>query len=189
MTSDSAWLAGHALLLLIDAPVTPRAAVSTARAAGMAGVVAYPTQLGSLGDTGEVTVASVVGYPSGRHHSLVKAAEARLAVAQGATEVWLTPDPSVSDPNVLLAEFVTVREAVPVPVTLAVLLGEHADAVAQAAALAGVDRLVGERGASISTALPQTRWVDTLEEVLDALDGGVDRVAVSDVAAVSPTAG
>lgn len=180
-----AWLAGHAFLMLVDAhraPSSVPAAVAEAREEGLAGVVVYPSHLGVVGDAGELTVATVVGYPSGRHHSLVKAAEARLAVAQGATEVWLTPDPTIDDANMLLAEFVAVREAVPHPVTLAVLVESSApQRVAEAAALAGVDRLI--TGASISM-LPRTATVDTLDEVLDALERGADRVAVSSVAAV-----
>lgn len=184
MESDLAWLAGHAFLLLIDAPLPPAAIpdrVAAAREAGLAGVVVHPSHVGLVGDTGGLTVAAVVGYPSGRHHSLVKAAEARLAVAQGATEVWLTPDPTIDDANSLLAEFVAVREAVPSPVHLAVLLGDGHEAAAQAAALAGVDRVV--TGASIS-ALPRTAPADTLDAVIAALEEGADRVAVSSVTAV-----
>ncbi|NLA57023.1 MAG: hypothetical protein GX859_12175 [Corynebacterium humireducens] len=184
-----AWLSGHAFLMLLDATVSPSdvpTGVAAAREAGLAGVVLYPSHLGVAGDTGELTVAAVVGYPSGRHHTLVKAAEARLAVAQGATEVWLTPDPTIDDPNTLLAEFVAVREAVPPPVTLAVYLESGRQAVAEAAALAGVDRLI--TGASLS-GLPRTAPADTLEAVITALEQGADRVAVSSVAAVCPPPG
>lgn len=187
-----AWLAGHAFLMLVDAhraPSSVPAAVAEAREEGLAGVVVYPSHLGVVGDAGELTVATVVGYPSGRHHSLVKAAEARLAVAQGATEVWLTPDPTIDDANMLLAEFVAVREAVPSPVTLAVFPGsghQAGAAVARAAALAGVDRLVTED--PVGT-LPWTAPADTLDAVITALEQGADRVAVSSAAAVRQTPG
>ena len=187
-----AWLSGHAFLMLLGADVSPSdipAGVAAAREAGLAGVVLYPSHLGVAGDTGELTVAAVVGYPSGRHHTLVKAAEARLAVAQGATEVWLTPDPGIDDPNALLAEFVAVREAVPSPVTLAVFPGsghQAGAAVARAAALAGVDRLVTED--PVGT-LPWTAPADTLDAVITALEQGADRVAVSSAAAVRQTPG
>lgn len=187
MTSDAAWLSGHAFLLLVDAPVV-RDGVDRARSAGLRGVVLAPSTLQSAGDTEGLTVAAVVGWPSGRHHTLVKAAEARLAVAQGATEIWLATDPHIADPNALLAEIVAVREAVPPPVTLAVHLdaGRGADsarALAEAAALAGAERLVGT---SMSGDLPHTLLADSLDAVIDALDAGADRVAVSDVAAVCP---
>ena len=67
---------------LVDVPVTPTQArhrALAARDAGLAGVVVSPSHLAAVGEPAGLTVASVVGYPSGRHHSLVKAAEARLA--------------------------------------------------------------------------------------------------------------
>lgn len=179
-----AWLSGRAFLMLIDPTVSPSdvpAAVAEAREAGLAGIVLYPSHLGMAGDTGELTVAVVVGYPSGRHHTLVKAAEARLAVAQGATEVWLATDPGITNPNTLLAEFVAVREAVPSPVKLAVFLEPGQEAVAEAAALAGVDRLV--TAASVGR-LPRTAPADTLDDVITALEQGADHVAVSTTAVV-----
>ncbi len=176
--TDEAWLRGRAFLLLVDAPVNIPEAVARARAAGLAGVVLHPSHLQAAGDTEGLTVVSVVGYPSGCHHTLVKAAEARLAVAQGADEIWLATDPAITDENTLLAEFVAVREAVPPPVTLAVF-GEHAGT----ARLAGVDRMVG---ASMSGDLPHTILCHSLDDVIDALEAGADRVAVSDVAAVCP---
>ncbi|MFC6147242.1 hypothetical protein [Corynebacterium nasicanis] len=169
--------------MLIDAPVV-RDGVDRARSAGLRGVVLAPSTLPSAGDTAGLTVAAVVGWPTGRHHTLVKAAEARLAVAQGATEIWLATDPHVTDPNALLAEIVAVREAVPPPVTLAVY--RHPDAspaLAEMAALAGAERMVG---ASISGDLPHTLRADSLDEVIAALEQGADRVAVSDAAAVCP---
>ncbi|QGU03641.1 2-deoxyribose-5-phosphate aldolase [Corynebacterium comes] len=201
MTSDLAWLKGHAFLMCVGPGTTPGdvpAAVAGARDAGLGGIVLSPSHLELAGDTGGLTVAVVVGFPTGRHHSLVKAAEARLAVQQGAAEVWLTPDPGVAEMNTLLAEFVAVREAVPHPVTLAVILETPARtpadvaAVAEAARLAGVDRLVtatgwlGEApGASASMPLPLTvTGVRDLDGVIAALDSGADRVGVSSVSAV-----
>ena len=39
-----------------------------------------------------LTVATVCGFPSGKHHVLVKAAEARLAVQFGASEIDMVVD-------------------------------------------------------------------------------------------------
>lgn len=179
---------GRAFLLLVDVPVTPTQACHralAARDAGLAGIVVSPSHLAAVGEPEGLTVASVVGYPSGRHHSLVKAAEARLAVQQGAGEIWLTPDATVDDPNTLLAEFVAVREAVPAPVHLAVLVvdGPHGEAAAEAARLAGADRVVS--GASIRTDLPRTAvGADDLAGVIAALEAGADRVGVSELSAL-----
>ncbi|MFE3446711.1 deoxyribose-phosphate aldolase [Nocardia sp. NPDC059180] len=62
-----------------------------------------------------LAVATVAGFPSGKHHSLVKGAEARLAVDQGAAEVDMVIDVGaavVGDYTAVLADIVTVREAV-----------------------------------------------------------------------------
>lgn len=62
-----------------------------------------------------LVVATVAGFPSGKHHSLVKGAEARLAVDQGANEVDMVIDVGAAvagDYSAVLADIVTVREAV-----------------------------------------------------------------------------
>ncbi|MBF6394717.1 deoxyribose-phosphate aldolase [Nocardia cyriacigeorgica] len=62
-----------------------------------------------------LVVATVAGFPSGKHHSLVKGAEARLAVDQGAAEVDMVIDVGAAvagDYSAVLADIVTVREAV-----------------------------------------------------------------------------
>ncbi len=62
-----------------------------------------------------LVVATVAGFPSGKHHSLVKGAEARLAVEQGADEVDMVIDVGAAvagDYAAVLADIVTVREAV-----------------------------------------------------------------------------
>ncbi|MGV9679560.1 deoxyribose-phosphate aldolase [Nocardia sp. NPDC003482] len=62
-----------------------------------------------------LVVATVAGFPSGKHHSLVKGTEARLAVDQGAAEVDMVIDVGAAlagDYNAVLADIVTVREAI-----------------------------------------------------------------------------
>ena len=85
-------------------------------------------------------VATVAGYPTGRHHSLIKASEARLAVQSGAAEVWVAVDALLGDATALI----TVREACPQPVALGLIVpsSEHAAAAARAAAQAGFDKLI-----------------------------------------------
>lgn len=70
-------------------------------------------------------VIAVAGYPTGRHHSLVKAAEARLAVQSGSAEVWVAVDALLGDATSLLSELVTLREACPLPVRLGLILPER----------------------------------------------------------------
>ena len=54
--------------------------------------------------TSTPAVATVVGFPSGKHATLVKATEARFAVEHGAVEVdvgWISPRPSSVMPCLL----------------------------------------------------------------------------------------
>ncbi|MDY3127274.1 MAG: hypothetical protein SOW59_03975, partial [Corynebacterium sp.] len=105
------------------------------------------------------TVAAVAGYPTGRHHTLIKASESRLAFQSGAQEIWVSVDNTVTDSNAHLSDLVAVREACPEPVRLGLILprqaataSHHAGveeafrAAAQAAALAGFDILISPVG-------------------------------------------
>ena len=72
-----------------------------------------------------IKIATVAGFPSGKHASLIKASEARLAVESGADEVDVVIDIAAAiaeDSNALMSEIMTVREAVPHPVVLKVIL-------------------------------------------------------------------
>lgn len=97
-----------------------------------------------LAAQGAAHVVTVAGYPTGRHHSLIKASEARLAVQSGAAEVWVAVDALLGDATSLLTDLITVREACPQPAQLGLILpaSENALAAAQAAAQAGFDKLV-----------------------------------------------
>ena len=71
------------------------------------------------------TIATVAGFPSGKHHALIKATEARFAVEQGAQEIDVVIDIAYAiaeDENALLSELMAVREAVPHPVVVKVIL-------------------------------------------------------------------
>lgn len=72
-----------------------------------------------------ITVATVAGFPHGKTPALVKGAEARLAVQNGASEIDVVLDIAnvkAADPNVLLSEIVAIREAVPSPIVLKLIL-------------------------------------------------------------------
>ncbi|OFO19612.1 deoxyribose-phosphate aldolase [Corynebacterium sp. HMSC056F09] len=93
------------------------------QSAGQQRVLVSPHHV--LAAEGAEHVIAVAGYPTGRHHSLVKAAEARLAVQSGAAEVWVAVDALLGDATSLLSELVTLREACPLPVRLGLILPEH----------------------------------------------------------------
>lgn len=75
-----------------------------------------------------LTIITAVGFPTGRHHILVKASEARLAVSQGAHRVWACVDTSNADANALLSDMISLREAVPAPAQLGVVVPDYSAA-------------------------------------------------------------
>ena len=79
----------------------------------------------SSGSDATLRIATVAGFPSGKHASLVKATEARYAAQCGADEIDVVIDVAAAlakDQNALLGELITVREAVPHPLVLKVIL-------------------------------------------------------------------
>lgn len=95
-----------------------------------------------------LTVAAVTGFPSGKHHSLIKGTEARFAAEQGAAEIDMVIDIGAAvagDYNAVLADIVTVREAtadlalLKVIIESAVLSDDAIVAVCRAAEQAGAD--------------------------------------------------
>lgn len=67
-------------------------------------------------DECELVIASVVGFPSGKHFSEVKAEEARLAVAQGAAEIDMVIDVGAAlagELDAVRADVAAVRQAAP----------------------------------------------------------------------------
>ncbi|MCU1646036.1 MAG: deoC [Nocardia sp.] len=95
-----------------------------------------------------LVVATVAGFPSGKHHSLVKGAEARLAVDQGANEVDMVIDVAAArtgDYNAVLADIITVRESMGDRVVLKVILESAALSDEQ---IVGVCRVAEQAGAN-----------------------------------------
>lgn len=87
--------------------------------------------------SGAQKICAVVGFPSGKHLSAVKAEEARLATAAGAAEIDMVIDVGAAvagDFEAVRADVAAVRAAVGEPVTLKVIV--------ESAALL---ELVGER--------------------------------------------
>lgn len=120
--------------------------VAEARALGVYAVCLSPSMLPVTAPG--LAVATVAGFPSGKHHSLVKGTEARFAVEQGAAEVDMVIDVGAAiagDYNAVLADIVTVREAVEDRALLKVIMESAAlsDAaiveVCRAAERAGAD--------------------------------------------------
>lgn len=99
-------------------------------------------------DAKGLKIATVCGFPSGKHHSEIKAAEAAKSVADGADEVDMVIDVGVAttgDYAAVQADIAAVRAAVPAPKILKVIIESAALSddqivgVCQAAEAAGAD--------------------------------------------------
>lgn len=111
--SDVARLVDHTLLKPEVTRADALAAVSEAEELGTYAVCLSPSMLPI--DTGDQVLCVVAGFPSGKHHSLVKAAEARLAVDSGAREVDMVIDVGAAVDqrfDEVFADILTVREAI-----------------------------------------------------------------------------
>lgn len=76
-------------------------------------------------DTGDQKTCVVAGFPSGKHHSLVKAAEARLAVETGADEIDMVIDIGAAVDgrfDEVFADVLTVREGIGADTVLKVIV-------------------------------------------------------------------
>ncbi|MEU3009790.1 deoxyribose-phosphate aldolase [Nocardia asteroides] len=110
--ADVAAMIDHTLLAPEATPAEVDALVAEARKLGVYAICVSPSMLPVRAPG--LVVATVAGFPSGKHHSLVKGAEARLAVQQGADEVDMVIDVGAAlagDFNSVLTEIITVREA------------------------------------------------------------------------------
>ncbi|RJO76581.1 deoxyribose-phosphate aldolase [Nocardia panacis] len=136
----------HTLLAPEATTAEVAALVDEARELGVFAVCVSPAMLPLR--TGGPVLATVAGFPSGKHHSLVKGAEARLAVDQGAAEVDMVIDVGAAlagEYGAVLADILTVREALgdrallKVIIESAVLPDDAIVEVCRAAERAGAD--------------------------------------------------
>lgn len=120
-------------------------------------VLVSPHHVSLAAGAGAADIISVAGYPTGRHHTLIKASEARLAIQSGASEVWVSLDETVTDANAVLSELIAIREACPDPARLGLIVpgavgADAADAAAAAvtaAQQAGYQRLIVRSSAAV----------------------------------------
>ena len=129
-----------------------------ATAADVAALVAEANELGTYSicispsrlpvAAGNVLVATVCGFPSGAHHSDVKAAEAARAVADGAHEVDMVINLGAAksgDWDLVRSDIAAVRAAAPAPTVLKVIIesaaltDEEIVAACEASEAAGAD--------------------------------------------------
>ncbi|MCD2145416.1 deoxyribose-phosphate aldolase [Gordonia paraffinivorans] len=111
--ADVAALIDHTLLKPEATRADAEATVAEAARLGVYAVCLSPSMLPI--DTGDQRTCVVVGFPSGKHHSLVKAAEARLAVGSGAQEIDMVIDVGAAVDgryDEVFSDILTVREAI-----------------------------------------------------------------------------
>ncbi len=123
---EVAALVDHTLLKPEATEADVRALASEAEELAVYAVCVSPSMIPvvaelSLGQT----IAAVVGFPSGKHLSAVKAQEARLAVAAGAKEVDMVIDVGAAlsgDFDAVRTDIAAVREAIPDTAILKVIV-------------------------------------------------------------------
>jgi len=137
----------HTLLSPTATPADVAALAAEAAALGTYSICVSPAML-PLAFVPGVKVATVCGFPSGKHVASIKAAEAAQAVADGADEVDMVIDLGLVKAGSLeatKAEIAEVRAAVPAPKVLKVIIesaaltDEEIVAACEAAEAAGAD--------------------------------------------------
>lgn len=145
----------HTLLKTDATPEQVAALVAEARDLGVYSVCVSPNMLPITTDLGEVLVATVCGFPSGKHTAKVKAAEAEESVANGADEVDMVIDIGLlkaGNAQGVQDEIAAVRAAAPAPTVLKVIIESAAltddeiVAACQAAEAAGADMVKTSTG-------------------------------------------
>lgn len=169
--SDREWLATRVGTFGAGRPVAGLSAFP-------AGVVVEPLDVPSAPGS----VIALVGWPTGRHQSLVKVAEARLAGEMGATEVWLTVPVDAHDEqpdeSALLSDMIAVGQAVGEGVRFGVIAPNPY--VAALADKAGAEVVAVDAAGG---AVPEVKAevavfgeIDDIDAVIDWLSRGAARV-------------
>ena len=142
---DVARLVDHTLLAPQATRADVEALIDEATDLGVYAICVSPSMLPL--DAGDLRVATVCGFPSGKHHSEVKAAEAARAVADGAHEVDMVIDLGAvvaGEIEVAQHDIALVRRAIPdavlkVIIESAALTDQQIVSVCRAAEIAGAD--------------------------------------------------
>jgi deoxyribose-phosphate aldolase len=208
-------LVDHTLLKPEATNADVAALVSEAAELGVYAVCVSPSMVPVAKEAGGggVRVAAVAGFPSGKHVSAIKAQEAALAVASGASEIDMVIDVGAAltgDLDSVRSDIEAVRAAVPaavlkVIVESAVLLGQDGRTLAdvcRAAEDAGADFVKTSTGfhpaggASVRAVALMTETVGgrlgikasggirTAADAVAMLDAGATRLGLSGTRAV-----
>jgi len=202
----------HTLLTPEATAADVTALIAEAIRLGTYSVCVSPSMLPlSIPADADLKVAVVCGFPSGKHHSVVKAAEAALAIEQGADEIDMVIDIGAAEAgrfDDVQADIAAVRASIPAPKVLKVIIESAAltdaeiIAVCQAAVAAGADFVKTSTGfhpaggATVHAVRLMKRTVGdraqvkasggvrSYDEALAMLDAGASRLGVSGSAAL-----
>ncbi len=146
--TSAAAMVDHTLLKPEATPADVAALVAEAKDLGVLAVCVSPSFLPLAAEHAGLVVATVVGFPSGKVRTPVKAAEAAQAVEDGADEVDMVVDVGTAlagEIDAVRADIAAVRAQVPAPKLLKVIVeaalldAATLTAVCAAAAAAGAD--------------------------------------------------
>jgi deoxyribose-phosphate aldolase len=211
-SADIANRIDHTLLKPEATTADVEALVAEAARLGTYSVCVSPNMLPlTLPEGGDLKVAAVCGFPSGKHLSSIKAAEAAAAVASGADEIDMVIDVGAAREgrfDAVAADIRAVRDAVPAPTVLKVIIESAAlsDEQIVGACLAAVDseadyvktstgfhptggatlhavRLMAETVAGRAK-VKASGGIRSRQDALDMISAGADRLGVSSSAAV-----
>ena len=145
--AELAAIVDHTLLKTDATPDQVSALLDEAKALRAFSICVSPNMLPVQGDAGDVKIATVIGFPSGKHHSAIKAAEAARAVEDGADELDMVIDIGMlkaGRADLVQADVAAVRAAAPgallkVIIESAALTDDEIVAACEAAEAAGAD--------------------------------------------------
>lgn len=154
--AELAGIVDHTLLKTDATPEQVAALLDEAKVLGAFSICVSPNMLPVQGEAGGVKIATVIGFPSGKHHSAIKAAEAARAVADGADELDMVIDIGMlkaGRADLVQSDVAAVREAAPgallkVIIESAALTDDQIVAACEASEAAGADYVKTSTGFS-----------------------------------------
>lgn len=154
--AELAAIVDHTLLKTDATPDQVSALLDEAKALRAFSICVSPNMLPVQGDAGDVKIATVIGFPSGKHHSAIKAAEAARAVEDGADELDMVIDIGMlkaGRADLVQADVAAVRAAAPgallkVIIESAALTDDEIVAACEASEAAGADYVKTSTGFS-----------------------------------------
>lgn len=208
--AELAAIVDHTLLKTDATPDQVSALLEEAKALKAFSICVSPNMLPVQGEAGDVKIATVIGFPSGKHHSAIKAAEAARAVEDGADELDMVIDIGMlkaGRADLVQSDVAAVRAAAPsallkVIIESAALTDDEIVAACQASEAAGADYVKTSTGFSAAggasthavqlmrstvgerLGVKASGGIRTTADALAMVEAGASRLGLSGTAAV-----